>query len=57
MWYYMNRQTGELLTRKDMLAQWEEEYDGNDPTNLLSYQEVYEKVWVGRAKDGDKQEN
>lgn len=42
--YYMNRDTGELLTYEEMLQQWREEYDGDDPTNCMDIREQYEKV-------------
>lgn len=41
---YMNRETGEVLTYKQMLAQFAEEYDGDDPTNFLTWKEYYEEV-------------
>ena len=41
---YMNKETGELLTYNQMLKQLEEEYDGNDPTNCIGYDEYYEEV-------------
>lgn len=40
---YMNRETGEVLTYKEMLTQFAEEYDGDDPTNALGWQEYYEE--------------
>lgn len=42
--YYMNKDTGELLTKSEMLIQWRDEYDGNDDTNYLGYLEQYEKT-------------
>lgn len=41
---YVNKETGELLTYNQMLKQFEEEYDGNDPTNCVGYDEYYEEV-------------
>lgn len=41
---YINRETGELLTRREMLKQFAEDYDGNDPTNAVSWAEYFEKV-------------
>lgn len=41
---YMNKETGEVLTYKQMVKQFEEEYDGNDPCNALSYDEYYEEI-------------
>ena len=40
----MNKETGEVLTYNQMLKQFEEEYDGNDPTNYVGYDEYYEEV-------------
>ena len=39
----MNKETGEVLTYKQMVKQFEEEYDGNDPTNCIG-DEYYEEV-------------
>lgn len=44
MYYYMNNETGELLTKKEALEIWCNEYDGNDPTNDLPFSEVFEKT-------------
>lgn len=42
---YMNTETGEvLLSRSDMLKQFAEEYDGNDPTNILSVEDIYSEL-------------
>ena len=41
---YINKETGELLTYNQMLKQFEEEYDGNDQTNCIDYDEYYEEV-------------
>lgn len=41
---YMNRQTGELLTRREMLRQFAEDYDGDDPTNAVGWNEYFEEV-------------
>ncbi len=42
--FYVNKETGEMLSRQAMLAQFIEEYDGDDPTNMLSWDEYYEEV-------------
>lgn len=42
--FYMNRETGELLSRQMMLKQFSEEYDGDDPTNSIGWDEYYEEV-------------
>ena len=41
---YINRETGELLTRREMLKQFAEDYDGNDLTNAVSWAEYFEEV-------------
>lgn len=41
---YVNRYTGELLTYKEMMAQFKEEFDGDDDTNLILYTENYTPV-------------
>lgn len=43
--YYMNKVTGELLTWEEMQKQFAEEYDGNDETNSIPYQEYYKKAY------------
>ena len=43
---YQNKETGELLTRKEMLNQFAEDYDGGDPTNPIEWDEYYEEVDV-----------
>ena len=40
--YYMNLETGELLTRDEMINQAEEDYDVDDVTNALDVWEYYE---------------
>lgn len=49
MIYYKNKDTGELLTREEMLTQWRDAYDGEDPTNALGWAEQYDKVEVDVA--------
>ena len=41
---YMNRETGELLTRREMLKQFADDYDGEELTNALSWAEYFEEV-------------
>lgn len=40
--YYMNKETGELLTLRQAVEQAEVEYDYGDPTNDVSLEEYYE---------------
>lgn len=40
--YYMNIETGELLTKGQMLVQAEEEYDFGDYTNIMELWDYYE---------------
>ena len=42
--FYVNRETGEMVSRQTMLAQFREEYDGDDPTNGIGYEEYFEEV-------------
>lgn len=44
MKYWMNKETGELLTPSEMLDQFQEEYDGGDDTNACSVHEYFEEV-------------
>jgi hypothetical protein len=44
MIYYMNRETGELLTKAEMLEQAATEYDLNDETNGLEWSEYYDII-------------
>lgn len=44
---YMNKDTGEILNRAEMLEQWRDEYDGDDPTNGLTWREQYDEVREG----------
>lgn len=41
---YLNRDTHELLLEKAAKRQWQDEYDGDDPTNPLRFEEQYELV-------------
>ena len=43
---YINRETGELLTRREMLKQFADDYDGNDPTETMSWAEYFEEVQI-----------
>ena len=44
MKYYEHRETGELLSKKEALKIWCDEYDGNDPTNDLPFDEIFRKT-------------
>lgn len=46
MIYYMDKQTGELLTRREMLEKAANDYDLFDNTNALSMEEYFEKVVI-----------
>lgn len=41
---YMNRETGELLTYKEAVAEAEELYDYGDPTNIFPLEEYYQEI-------------
>lgn len=47
---FMNRYTGELLTKEEMMTQWREEFDGDDDTNLMSYDEHYIPVFYHEGR-------
>ena len=40
-YYYMNLETGELLTREQMMAEAAEQYDMDDWTNAVELWEFY----------------
>ena len=42
--FFMNKETGELLTYAEMQEQFIQDYDGNDETNILSYYEYYLRI-------------
>jgi hypothetical protein len=42
---YMNKETGEILTRDQMEKQALEWYDVPDETNIFGYDYYYSKVW------------
>ena len=44
MKYYINNETGELVTKKEALKIWCKEYDGDDPTNDIPFSEVFSKT-------------
>lgn len=39
--YYQNKECGNLLTYPEMLQEWQELYDGGDPTNPIGWTEYY----------------
>lgn len=41
---FKNKETGEVLTYARARQQFREEYDGDDPTNLITFEELYEEV-------------
>lgn len=43
---YMNLETGELLSRKEMLEQFSAMYDGGDDTNTCEWTEYYKEVQI-----------
>ena len=42
--FYVNKETGEKLSRQLILQQFEEEYDGGDPCNCIGWNEYYDEV-------------
>lgn len=43
-YYYKNKSTGELFSKKDALKLWIEEYDGNNAETDIPFSEVFEKT-------------
>lgn len=41
---FMKLETGEILTYKEMLKDFAENYDGDDVTNCTPYTEYYKKI-------------
>lgn len=41
---FMNRETGEVLNYKEARAQFREEYDGDDPTNIITFEEIFKAI-------------
>ena len=41
---YMNLETGEVLTKEEMLKQFDEEHDGLDPTNGIDLWNYYKEI-------------
>lgn len=41
--YFINCDTGEALTEEARI-QWRDEYDGDEPTNILTFEEQYKKL-------------
>lgn len=44
MRYFLNRDTGEILNEYEAAKEWIEDYDGNDPTNIINFFDQYEEV-------------
>ena len=42
--YFINCDTGEALTEEEARIQWRDEYDGDEPTNILTFEEQYKKL-------------
>lgn len=48
---YQHKRTGELLTQKEMLKVWQDEYDGGDPTNTADITEAFDIVIHLKGQD------
>lgn len=44
-YYCINNDTGELLKPTEARKQWREDYDGDDPTNSIPFEEQYTLTW------------
>lgn len=42
--FYQNNVTGEIMSKKEALIVWCDEYDGNDPTNDIPFNEIFTKT-------------
>ena len=42
--FFIDKSTGEMLSRQLMLSRYAEEYDGDDPTNAVGWEESFEEV-------------
>lgn len=42
--FFIEKSTGEMLSRQLMLQRFEDVYDGNDPTNTVGWNEYFEEV-------------
>ena len=42
--YFINCDTGEALTEEEARIQWRDEYDGDEPTNILTFEKQYKKL-------------
>jgi hypothetical protein len=43
-YYYRNKTTGELFSKKEALKMWLENYDGNNAETDIPFSEVFEKT-------------
>ena len=41
---YMSLETGEVMTERAMRKQFRDDYDGDDPTNSLTWEEYYKRI-------------
>ena len=41
---FQNKECGNILTYDEMIKEFREMYDGDDPTNLLGWEEYYELI-------------
>ena len=41
---FMSKENGNILTYKEMLAEWNELYDGGDDTNPVGWDEYYTPI-------------
>lgn len=43
-WIFQNRECGNILTYDEMIEEYREMYDGDDPTNPFGWEEYYEVI-------------
>lgn len=50
---YMNKATGEVLSKHEMLEQFRDDYDGDDPTNPLGWGEYFDEIPEAKGVETD----
>lgn len=43
-WLFQNKECGNVLTYDEMIDEYREMYDGDDPTNATGWEEYYELI-------------
>lgn len=43
-WIFQNRECGNILTYDEMIEEFREMYDGDDPTNIVNWETYYKLI-------------